>query len=109
MRAKYDVNDNFVLSLRDKSKNEIDAELSSLYETKLEDIASRYEFGGGEWLEENLPQLYGDIQSAEDELNLVWDRTLEGRSIVDNFKAALCQWHEIQMKGIKDYKGAVNN
>jgi len=84
---------------------QLDTELTSLYESKLEDIASRYESGGllG-WLHNNFPKLYDDIQSAEDKLNKTWGQCFEGKATIDNFKAVLCQWHEAQMKGIEYYK-----
>jgi len=103
MRAKY-INGEFVLSLRDKNINEIDSELTSLYESEFNDIAGKYQSGGLDWLNENHPGLYATIEQAEKKLNEVWDRTLKGKATVNNFKTALCQWHKAQMKGIEEYK-----
>jgi len=109
MRAKYDANGNFVLSLRDKDKNEIDAELTAMHEAKLEDIASRYKAGGLMYLEKYNKELFAEIQAAEGNLNLVWVRTMEGKATVDLFKEALCRWHETQTKGIEKYKSGLLN
>jgi len=78
-------------------------ELLSMYESKLEDIASRYESGGLDWLHANFPELYAAIEGAENKLNKTWSRTLAGHVPIKYFKAALCKWHEAQVKSIEVY------
>jgi len=74
-----------------------------MYESSLEDIAAKYKARGLEYLEKYNKELFAEIQAAEGNLNLVWDRTLKGRFTVDNFKEALCRWHGAQMKGVEVY------
>ena len=84
MRTKYDENGKFVLSLRDKDKNEIDSELTTLYESKLEDIAAKYERGGLDWVSSNHHALYEDIEQAENQLNNLWDQCID-KGTIDKF------------------------
>jgi len=79
-------------------------ELLTMYEAKLKDVAGQYKSGCLDWLKENRPELYIAIQTAENNLNDVWNRALVGKATVNNFRAALVVWHKLQIKSIKKHK-----
>jgi len=88
----------------------LENELLSMYESEFNDIAGKYESRALDRLNKTHPALYANIEQTEDELNKVWDKTLEGKATTDNFRAALSRWHGAQIKGIEEYKTrAVNN
>jgi len=93
--------------LQEIKENKNECILLLLYEAEFEKINLLYQEGGLEYIEKHYPGLYVAIEQAEKKLNEIWDKTLKGKATVDNFKAALSQWHVAQIKSIEQYTRAV--
>lgn len=95
-------------SRSDLSENDslrsVGEECERLFKAAVKKIDEVYLDGTDEWIEENAPELSQQLKEAEDELNEVWRKNIDGKSSVCDFKQALKRYFEANMKAIEGYK-----
>lgn len=84
----------------------VDQECEGLFREAVQKIEEVYLDGTDEWIEENDPELSQEMKEAEDDLNGVWRKNIDGKSSVFEFKQALERYSEAVMKANERYKTA---
>jgi hypothetical protein len=96
-----------------KSKSDMDGsedlrsvaeECERLFKAAVKKIDEVYLDGTDEWIEENEPEISQELKHAEDELNEVWRRNIDGKSPICDLKQALKRYFEANMKAIEGYE-----
>ena len=79
-------------------------ECERLFIGAVEKIENVYVEGTDEWIKENDPKLSREMKEAEDALNEVWRKNIDGKSSIFEFKQALKHYFEANMKANERYK-----
>lgn len=76
---------------------------AELFEKTVDELNQRYIDGTTDHIETYHPDLYREIDEAENELNRVWRAGLEGKAGVEEFRAALGHWYRLHVRSIEIY------
>lgn len=79
-------------------------ECERLFKATVNKIEEAYWDGTDEWIEGNDPKLGRELKEAEDQLNEVWRRNIDGKSSISEFKQALKRYFEAYTKANERYK-----
>lgn len=65
------------------------------------DLVAAYKPGTMEMIREDVPDLWAEIQEAEDGINILWLQAREGIVTVGNFNEAVDLWKTLHLRAIR--------
>ena len=73
------------------------------FEKTVDEINKRYIEGTDDCIRKFHPDLYQQIDDAENRLNEVWKAGLEGKAEIEEFRDVLKQWFRLHLRSIEIY------
>lgn len=73
------------------------------FEKTVDEINKRYIEGTDDYIRKFHPDLYQEINKAEDKLNEAWRAGLQGKAEIKEFREVLKQWFRLHLGSIEIY------
>jgi hypothetical protein len=80
---------------------------AALWQAVAGELGKLWQPGTRAWLEKNHPDLAGEIDRDEAELNRTWAAVDEGAGTIEDFKAALETWRQANLRAIQAYRDSL--
>ena len=74
-----------------------------MFEKAVDELNRHYIDGTTDHIETYHPDLYREIDEAENELNRVWRAGLDGKAGIEEFRETLGRWYRLHIGGIEIY------